>query len=895
MAADITKTIEVLFEGTNRTGTAITAVGRDLDELNYRVGNVAAPMAALTTEVSKLDAAFGVLAAGGLLLAFNQSTKFESAYIELQKVLGDNVEELQAAKKNALDLSDAYGESAAAILESTASYKQAGFDANESMMLAKAGMDLVIAGGVDASQASEILIASLKGFRAPASEATRLLDIMNEVSNEFATDIEQLGTGMSKLSPIARTMGFSMEETAGLLTPVIEIFRSGDEAAVALKTGLLKLTDDAKPVQEALESIGVSQTDANGALRSGKDILADVTKAFTGLDDAQKLFVTQQLVGIDQSARMVEVFNGLAKSTAVIETAMGAAGSAAKEVESRLASSEVQIGRFFEAMKNLATVMGDEFRVSATGVVSGFTDIFNAIRSSVDDGAFDTIFDALNSFNEDLTETLKNIAENLPEALDGVDFSGFVNSLGDIRETLAGIFDGIDFSDPEDLQRAIQGVIDTFESLVRFSNGVAEIFVEVAKKVFAVIDAFNNLDAGTKEAIGNVSGLASVVSGLAGPIGSVTTAISSFGNVLQIAAVGQVASLTKSLIGTGGLTSAFSVVQAHPLIAAGAAGIAIGTVWRKMVPEVDQAAQSVLGFIDKYTGIFGVEAEHQAAREKAVEAEAKLKAAIELRQQAAEEAAAPKGYDDFLNEVNTATDATTDWVEVTRELGILVEQPIEVKADIDDAEKKFETVRFWQGELESGKWVEIRIPVDTKEIEAAQEEIEKIPAEKKFKIETDLQIEEVKAHAETVQAALEWKAKVDISEAETQAERIKAAFESVSESFADTGKMINSLFGEWSDESSLQEKWAIQEALDREQDRRDEAQKLQRELTEAEIRALDARTERLSSESPLITVNGDGLEPHLEAIMWHLLEAVQVRANEEGLSALLLGAPEGVI
>jgi TP901 family phage tail tape measure protein len=96
-------------------------------------------------------------------------------------------------------------------------------------------------------------------------------------------------------------MGFSMEETAGILTPVIEIFRSGDEAAVALKTGLLKLIDDTKPVQEALASIGVSQTDANGALRSGKDILLDVSKAFQTLDEDQKLFVTQQLVGIEQA------------------------------------------------------------------------------------------------------------------------------------------------------------------------------------------------------------------------------------------------------------------------------------------------------------------------------------------------------------------------------------------------------------------------------------------------------------------------------------------------------------------------------------------------------------------------------------------------------------------
>ena len=75
------------------------------------------------------------------------------------------------------------------------------------MQLAKSGMDLVIAGGVDAAGSSEILIAALKGFDEPASEAARLIDILNEVSNNYATDVEQLGRGMAGLSPVAKTMG----------------------------------------------------------------------------------------------------------------------------------------------------------------------------------------------------------------------------------------------------------------------------------------------------------------------------------------------------------------------------------------------------------------------------------------------------------------------------------------------------------------------------------------------------------------------------------------------------------------------------------------------------------------------------------------------------------------
>ncbi len=186
--------------------------------------------------------------------------------IELEKVMGKQPAALAKAKKASFELSDQYGESSADILLSTAEFKQAGFEIEDALLLTKSAMDLVIAGGIDASQSSSLLVSILKGFKAPASEAANVIDILNEVSNNYATNVEELAIGMGKLSPIASTMGFSFAETAGVLTPIIEVFRSGGEAAIALKTGLLKLITDAAPVEDALKQLGVAQKDANNEM-----------------------------------------------------------------------------------------------------------------------------------------------------------------------------------------------------------------------------------------------------------------------------------------------------------------------------------------------------------------------------------------------------------------------------------------------------------------------------------------------------------------------------------------------------------------------------------------------------------------------------------------------------
>jgi hypothetical protein len=55
-----------------------------------------------------------------------------------------------------------------------------------------------------------------------------------------------------------------------------------------MRTTLLKLTDDTKPVVEALAALGISQRDANGQLKFGRDILFEVAIAFSSLGDTEK-------------------------------------------------------------------------------------------------------------------------------------------------------------------------------------------------------------------------------------------------------------------------------------------------------------------------------------------------------------------------------------------------------------------------------------------------------------------------------------------------------------------------------------------------------------------------------------------------------------------------------
>lgn len=333
----------------------------------------------IATVAVVLAGAFGVKAVG-------EAIKFEDALLDLQKVLSDTDGDAQQFVGTADQLSGVFGVSSATVLQSAADFKQAGFDITESFSLTENALKLVVASELELAEASELVVLTLNGFKAPASEAARLTNILNATSTKYATNVTELGLGMRDIAGIAKKMGFTFEETAGLLVPVISVFGSGTEAAQALKSGLLKLISTQKPVVDELTRLGIHQRELNeltgeytGKLRSGKDILLDVSKAFQTMDENQKIATTGILAGILQAGKMSEVFDGMGLSVEVTNNALEDTDSINKEVATRLTATSTQVDRLKVAFNNMAREMGTELLPVIKDVVDFLIPLFKTL------------------------------------------------------------------------------------------------------------------------------------------------------------------------------------------------------------------------------------------------------------------------------------------------------------------------------------------------------------------------------------------------------------------------------------------------------------------------------------------------------------------------------------
>ncbi|SEM55624.1 hypothetical protein SAMN04489760_1221, partial [Syntrophus gentianae] len=581
-------------------------------------------------------------------------------------------------------------------------------------------------------------------------------------------------------------------------------------------------------------------------------------------------------------ARMVQVFDNLGKVTEITGVAMNSAGSAAKEVAARMASSEVQLDRFKVGFENLGITIGDKFRESATKAIAGGNEIMSAFSGLVSSGTFDPVFDALSGFSTKLYDYLKIIAKNLPAAFEKVDFDGLLDALGDLGDAFGSWFDGIDLTTVDGLAEGLQTLVDIIAGLVELTAGMVEGFKPFVSAVSEFLVSLGKGDEESPKTLGTILALAKMV---------------------ELAGLGFVAAVT--------------AVDQYKLSIAGLFNVVGGgaqVLWNGMQLIADAiqgvfvlAEGAILSFINKITlglaSLFPAFKDAQAIVESsgkkistnidtdAADARRGLDRMIEGFNQLASESGKSsatvtsslktipdkKTWDlDISSLTANANKATTELFKIPDKK----ETTVTAKADTIQMElvKKLVIETLPDGTVSIHE-----VFVNEPKLEAAKKTLdEALPKEKK--IDASIETARIKAQADIISQAIEWKAKVDISQAEQATKQLESMLKSIDTGIDSTGDTLASLFKTMENSGS---NWQLYDAIEKEKEYREQEFELQKKLVEQQLKLQEAKTKALESGSQVIQVEAAGLQPHLEMILWEILSAIQLRANEEAAEFLL--------
>jgi len=179
------------------------------------------------------------------------------------------------------------------------------------------------------------------------------------------------------------------------------------------------------------------------------------------------------------------------------------------------------------------------------------------------------------------------------------------------------------------------------------------------------------------------------------------------------------------------------------------------------------------------------------------------------------------------------------------------------------------------------------VGVDEVSLEETKTEIVEVLGDThKIDVEVDLDEEDIKKKAASVDKMLEWRARLDMAEAEAAVKKFKDAAESVNVGIKDTGDLISDLFRQLGQSGRWNESF-IRDQIASENEMRRKQFELQEKLIGQQIELNDLRLSNARDGKMMIDINAAGLQPHLEMILWEILEQIQIRANATSAEFLL--------
>lgn len=236
-----------------------------------------------------------IIGLGGLVI--KTSSTFESAMSRVQAVSGASGGELQKLNKKAQELGATTAWSASEVADGMTEMAKAGWSASDIIDGMAGVLNSASASGEDLAQVSTIVADAITGFGLKAKDASRVADLLTQSANAGTIDITDLGESFKYITPIAKTMGFSIEDVTTAISAMSMSGIKGSQAGTALRTMFARMVKPTDDVKSAMDELGIKLTNSDGSFKSLNTIVSEMRGSFSGMTDEQKTYYATVLAG----------------------------------------------------------------------------------------------------------------------------------------------------------------------------------------------------------------------------------------------------------------------------------------------------------------------------------------------------------------------------------------------------------------------------------------------------------------------------------------------------------------------------------------------------------------------------------------------------------------------
>ena len=371
-------------------------------------GKLTSSMLKMTAGVASASFVFQKLsqAVGNMIADFKS---FEFSMAKVKAISGATGAEFAVLERAAMKLGGSTMFTATNVAQLQLNLSKLGFSAREIIVAEEAILNLATATTEDLARSATVVASTIRGFGLDASEAARVANVMGKAFTSSALDLEKFQTSMTKISPVAKLLGFTVEETTALLATLTDAGIEASIAGTSLRNIMIELGD---PTSNLSERMG-------GTVHSAEQLVAglkDLNLSETELKDITGLVAKRQVAAFGV---MINGADAVENLTNKLNDQTDAIGVMRGIIEQTTEGALVEMN---SALEKLNITIGQSTGGIIPSFVKGITEIFNGLSSITKaTGNFTTALLSMVNGNFAVVKTLsdvKNVQDEYNEAIE---------------------------------------------------------------------------------------------------------------------------------------------------------------------------------------------------------------------------------------------------------------------------------------------------------------------------------------------------------------------------------------------------------------------------------------------------------------------------------------------
>lgn len=362
--------LKLLITGKDEASAALKGVSKNAGELS----NVAKASLAVSAGIAGLGA-----------VAIKMAGDFERGMDQVGAISGATKAEMSGLRSEALrigaDTSKSAGEAAAAMEELAAGGRSV------SQIMggeARAAVALSEAGNYGLADSARVVATTMDVWKGTQLATNDVVNRLAGAANASRFGVDDMSQAIAAGGGVARSAGVTFQDFTTAIAATASSFNSGSDAGTSFKTFITSLSGNSEQAKSAIEELGLSFYDAQGALKPMSGIVQELHDKLGPLSQQQQTVYLKQIFGNDAFRTAAGLMAMTGDEFEAMSKQMGNT-NAADIAKERMSNLSGQVEQLRGSLETAAITLGTRaipMLTQAAGVGTEVVNAFSALPTS---------------------------------------------------------------------------------------------------------------------------------------------------------------------------------------------------------------------------------------------------------------------------------------------------------------------------------------------------------------------------------------------------------------------------------------------------------------------------------------------------------------------------------